>query len=182
MPANLVRIRISTGGKLPTGVQGFPEADSHKTAGRYESTMFVTGAVSGSYRLSIFPDDMNVKGRIKDGVYPIFLGFHDPKKPKQSDLEVRTNGFRPVIVFNANMAVPVESLNPEKTTSTEIHIHNGWYGWKAGMSMSEGCLLVHPDDWSKFIGSFLKAYPNLSEWSVNGRWIGQAIGFATVTT
>jgi hypothetical protein len=182
MAAGFVHINISTGGKLPTGVTGLPGAQSHNTGGRYESTMVVSGHVSGRFRLTVFPDDMNVKGRIRDGVYPIFLGFHNPKKPQESDLEVRTNGFRPVIVFNANLPVPVQSNDPKKTTSTGIHIHNGWYGWKSGMPMSEGCLLVYPDEWAKFISLFLKAYPKLSQWSVNGGWVGEAIGFAFVNS
>jgi hypothetical protein len=181
MAEKFVHINIFTGGKRPTGVTGLPGAGSHSTKGRYESTMVVSGYVSGAFRLTIFPDNMDVKGRICDGTYAIFLGFHDPKKPRQSDLEVKTNGFRPVIVFNANLAVPVESNDPNKFTATEIHIHNGWSGWKASMPMSEGCLLVHPDDWAKFITLFLKAYPRLSQWSVNGGWLGQAIGFATVS-
>jgi hypothetical protein len=182
MSADLVHINISTGGKLPTGVTGLPGAESHRTDGRYESTMTVSGPVHGTFRLSIFPDDMNVKGRIADGTYPIFLGFHDPKKPGPSDLVVRTNGFRAVIVFNANLSVPVKSNNAQKTSATEIHIHNGWYGWKAGMPMSEGCLLVHPDDWTRFITLFLKGFPKLEQWSVNSGWVGEAIGFAFVSS
>ena len=182
MAADIVHINISTGGKLPTGVTGLPGAEDHHATGRYESTMNVSGAVAGRFRLSIFPDDMTVKGRIQDGTYPIFLGFHDPKKPQVSDLVVRTNGFRAVIVFNANMPVPVLSNNPEKTSATEIHIHNGWWGWKTGLPMSEGCLLVHPDDWSPFITLFLKGFPKLEQWSMNSGWVGQAIGFAVVSS
>ncbi|MFL5331520.1 MAG: hypothetical protein ACJ8C4_21735 [Gemmataceae bacterium] len=179
--ANFVHINVATD-KLPTGVIGLPGAKSHDINGRYESTMTVSGRVAGKFRLSIFPDNMNVKGRIRDGTYPIFLGFHNPKKPTESDLAVRTNGMRAVIVINANLPVLVKSNDPKKTTSTGIHFHNGWYGWTEGISMSEGCLLVHPSDWERFIKLFLKAYPTLAEWSVKGGWVGQAIGFAIISS
>jgi hypothetical protein len=46
--------------------------------------------------------------------------------------------------------------------------------------MSEGCLILHPADWSKFISLFINAFPKVSDWSINGSRVGRQIGTVTV--
>ena len=165
---------------LPTGVTGLPGAANKHTSTRYESKVSVTGGLSGAFRGSIYPDNLNVKGYLLNGTYNVFLGFHKPGIPTDQDLEVRTNGFRAVLVINQGNSLRVKSNNPAKTTSVGIHIHNGYKHWTATHPMSEGCLLIHPADWSKFISLFLKAFPMLSDWSINGSRVGRQIGTVTV--
>jgi hypothetical protein len=134
----------------------------------------------GHFRGSVYPDNLNVKGRLLNGTYKIFLGFHQAGVPTDHDLEVRTNHFRAVLVINRGNSVRVESNNPTKTTSKGIHIHNGYNHWTTAKPMSEGCLILHPADWSHFISMFLKAYPQLTDWSTNGSRVGRQIGTVTV--
>jgi hypothetical protein len=68
----------------------------------------------------------------------------------------------------------VTSFNPDKNTSTAIHVHNGWSPASRG---SDGCLTIHPSDWARFIQIFLDLYPDLSDWYAgNGSWRGRNIG------
>ena len=167
---------------LPTGVVGLPGARAAATAGRYESDVTVSGGLNARFRGSTYPDDMDVKGRLVNGIYPLSLGFHKPGRPTAADLAVRTNGFRPVLVVNAGLAVPVTSNAAAKVTADGIHIHNGYRHWTAAKPMSEGCLMLAPDDWPPFISMFLKAFPKLSDWSTDGSRVGRRIGTVTVAT
>jgi hypothetical protein len=46
--------------------------------------------------------------------------------------------------------------------------------------MSEGCLILHPSDWSAFITLFLNNFPSLADWTAKGRRLGKRIGTVTV--
>ncbi len=179
-PAGLVTVVFKNGGKQPTGVTGLPGAGNKTTATRYESTVTVSGGLAGTFHGSIYPDNMNVKGRLRDGTYDIYLGFHHDGTPTPADLVPRTNNFRAVLIVNANGTVPVVSNDPSKTTSSCIHIHNGYYTWNPAVPMSEGCLILAPDDWTAFITLFLNAYPNLADWTAGGGRLGKKIGVVTV--
>ncbi len=165
---------------LPTGVTGLPGAAARSTSARYESSVTVSGGVSGNFRGTIYPDDMNVKGRIQNGIYNLYLGFHGPGTPVQDDLEVRINGFRAVLIVNAGRPIPVSSFSPAKTTSDGIHIHNGYHHWTSKKPMSEGCLLVAPGDWPAFISKFINAFPRISDWTCGGGRLGRRIGSLAV--
>ena len=165
------KVTFSHGGKVPDVVKGAAGTD-----GLYESKVSVSGPKSGTFRGSIFPNDMSVKGRIKDGTYPLYIGFHKrgggSETPKASDLMVRSNGFRATLIVNNDQSVPVTSDNASKTTSSAIHVHNGYRSKRE----SDGCQTLHPDDWSKFIQIFLDAYPSLSEWTSTNKYVGKKIG------
>jgi hypothetical protein len=165
---------------LPTGVTGLPGAANLTTETRYESHVTVSGGLNGRFSGSIYPDNMNIKGRLLNGTYDVFLGFHKPGQPKTGDLKVRTNGFRAVLVVNAGRSLRVNSLSPHKHTSDGIHIHNGYNHWHVSHPMSEGCLIIAPKDWSSFISMFLNAFPNISEWASGSSRIGRWIGKVTV--
>ena len=167
--------------KLPTGVTGLKGTEVKTTATRYESAVTVSGGLAGSFRGSIYPDNMDIKGRLKDGAYDLYLGFHKPGTPKLEDLVVRTNGFRAVLVVNANAAVPVTSNSALKRTSDGIHVHNGYNTWTAAVPMSEGCLILAPGDWPGFLKLFLTAYPSLADWTAGGGRLGKKIGSVSVT-
>jgi len=164
----------------PTGVAGLPGVKVQTTLSRYEAHVTIGGGLDGRFRGSIYPDNMNVKGRLRDGTYDVYLGFHKPKTPTQHDLVVRTNGFRPVLVLNRGNTLPVISNVASKRTADGIHIHNGYNHWTSSHPMSEGCLLVHPNDWTAFISKFLHAFPKLSDWSTNGSRVGRRIGTVRV--
>jgi hypothetical protein len=176
LPKLPVTVTFRHGNKQPTGVTGLPGANDKTTATRYESAVLVAGGVTGSFRGSIYPDNLNVKGRLKDGEYDIYLGFHKPGVPKAEDLAARTNGMRAALIVNANGPVPVVSNAATKVTSEAIHIHNGYNTWKAEQPMSEGCLILAPGDWPKFIKLFLDAYPDLADWTAGGGRLGKKIG------
>jgi hypothetical protein len=152
-----------------------PEPTSSKgTDALYESTVTVSGGKTGTFRGSIYPDDMSVKGRIKDGTYDIYIGFHkrEGHTPKAGDLVARSQGFRAALIVNADGVVPVESNNPTKKTSQLIHVHNGFNSKR----FSDGCPTIHPSDWNKFIQIFLDTYPNLSDWTETSTYIGKKVG------
>jgi hypothetical protein len=132
----------------------------------------------GTFTGSIFPDDMKIRGRVKDGRYDLYLGLHRRSKdgkaltPTAADLVVKSQGWlRPALIVNADAAVPVESLKPGKTTSTYIHVHNGFRERRS----SEGCLTLTPDDWQRFITIFLDRYTDLADWHADGRYYGRKV-------
>lgn len=165
---------------MPTGVCGLPGAANQTTETRYESSVTVSGGLRGYFKGSIYPDNMNVKGRLLDGTYDVYLGFHKAGHPKEHDLKVRTNGFRAVLVVNAGQTVRVSSLSRHKHTSDGIHIHNGYHHWHAAHPMSEGCLTIAPRDWNPFLSMFLNAFPTISDWTSGSSRIGRRIGTVTV--
>ena len=180
LPKGAVHVTFKHGSIYPTGVTGLPGATDKTTNTRYESKVTVSGGVAGSFKGSIYPDNMNVKGRLKDGTYDIYLGFHKDGSPKQEDLVVRTNGCRACLVVNNNGTVPVISNEPTKQTSSYIHVHNGYNTWVASTPMSEGCPLIHPADWPGFIKLFINAYPNIGDWVTGAVRVGKKVGTVTV--
>jgi hypothetical protein len=137
----------------------------------------------GTFTGSIFPDDMKVRGRLKDGRYDLYLGLHRRSKdgkaltPTKADLVVKNSGWlRPALIVNADGAVPVESLNPNKKTSTYIHVHNGYRDRR----WSEGCLTLTPNDWPRFITIFLERYPDFADWHQLGKYYGRKVAVLEV--
>jgi hypothetical protein len=163
------------GGKTPEST-----SKSKGTVALYESTVTVTGPKGGTFRGSIFPDDLSQRGRLKDGTYDLNLGFHKRKghTPSASDLTVRENGFRAALVVNLDMPVPVHSDKPGKVTSDYIHVHNGFNSQR----FSDGCPTLHPSDWPKFIRLFLDAFPNLGDWTAVNSYVGKKVGSLEVRT
>src|SRR5262249_54418209 len=85
----------------------------------------------GTFRGSIFPDDLPQGGRLKDGTSDLYLGLHRRSRdgkaltPTPADLVVKTQGWlRPALIVNADGVVPVLSRKPGKTTARLIHLHN----------------------------------------------------------
>jgi hypothetical protein len=174
IPAPIVssfRVVFQHGGVVPepTNAKG--------TDKLYESSVTVVGGSGGTFRGSIYPDDMSVKGRIKDGTYDLYLGFHKRAgTPKAPDLVVRDNGFRAALIVNNDQSVPVISDSASKTTSTAIHVHNGFNSKR----FSEGCPTLCPSDWPAFIKIFLTAFPNLEAWTERNAYVGKKIGVLEV--
>jgi hypothetical protein len=132
----------------------------------------------GTFAGSVFPDDMKTRGRLKDGRYDLYLGLHRRSKdgkaltPSKADLVVKNQGWlRPALIVNADRTVPVDSLNPDKKTSTYIHVHNGYRDRR----WSEGCLTLTPDDWPRFITIFLERYREFGDWHADGKYYGRKV-------
>lgn len=180
-----VRI-LFTSVKLPEGVIGLPNAHSRVTAHRYEADVQVSGGVSGRFKGSIYPDNMTTSGRLQNGTYDIYLGFHDRDGGGTKLLEVRTNYLRAALIIGADRPLPVVSHDPKKLTAAPLHIHNGYNTWwiagKDGKihHMSDGCLTIAPWDWPRFIKSFFQVYPDPKEWTCAGGFVGRKIGTVTV--
>lgn len=160
-PGGDFRITFRHGGVVPASAQ-------------YESQVMVAGPISDMFSGSIYPDDMNAKGRVVDGTYDLNLCFHRKVgTPKLSDLIVKFEGnLRPALTVNRGNTVPVSSNNPSKTTSSAINLHNGFYGNRG----SDGCLTIKKDHWANFISIFLNLYPSLADWNENGTLIGRKVG------
>lgn len=173
VPVGAIRVIFQHFGQTPE-----PTSSSKGPGALYESTVTVSGGVSASVRGSIFPDDMSVKGRIQDGTYDLYLGFHKRSghTASASDLAARSEGFRAALIVNNDAPVPVISDNPTKTTSEYIHVHNGFKSKR----FSDGCPTIHPSDWNTFIGVFLKAYPLLAAWTEKNAYVGKKIGVLEV--
>ncbi len=170
----IVTLTVTHGGNIPTGTK-FKTPTKATVSGLYESTFSLSGSLNGTFRGSIYPDDMTVKGRVIDGTYPLHIGFHKGGGgPKQTaaNLIVRTQGIRAGLLVNARNAVPVQSDNPSKKTSVGINVHNGFSNSRG----SDGCLTLHPSDWPSFIELFLKAFPNIEDWHAVGVNTGKQIG------
>ncbi|WP_425616054.1 peptidoglycan-binding protein [Anatilimnocola sp. NA78] len=171
----LITLTVTHGGKIPKGTK-FKVATAATATSLYESTFTLSGGASGTFRGSIFPDDMTIKGRLLDDTYPLHLGFHKgggtPKEPASS-LVVKTSGVRAGLLVNARNSVKVKSDNSDKTTSHGINVHNGYSETDRG---SDGCLTLHPSDWSSFVKIFLNAFPDIADWHTLGNNTGKKIG------
>jgi hypothetical protein len=164
-------VTFAHGNKKPPARVG----DGVATADLYESVVTVAGPQAGTFRGSIFPDDLTKKGRLKDGRYPLHIGFHRRDKqptPTTADLVARLQGFRAALIVARDGPVPVVSDNPAKTTGSFIHVHNGFRETRS----SDGCPTVHPPEWERFLGLFLQHYPKLEDWTATDRYIGVACG------
>lgn len=166
-------------GDAPANVPATPENESlyecEVTVIRLDGAGLTTLA---THRGSVMPSDMDVKGRVKDGWYRLQLGFHKRMgTPAATDLVVKTNGeLRPALIVNADAEVPVISNDPNKTTSTAIHVHNGFNTDR----FSDGCQTIAPSDWSDFVSRFLTAYPDLSDWHRNNSYRGRELGLLII--
>jgi len=168
IPARQVTVTISHGNRTP----------SASGADMYESNVSVDAK---TFKGSIFPNDMNVKGRIKDGSYPLHIGFHKRNGlvPTAADLIMKNSdaNLRPALIVNRDNSVPVISNSPTKTTSSAIHVHNGFNSARG----SDGCLTLKPSDWPGFIQIFLDMYPNLNQWYLGpGQYVGLEAGTLVV--
>ncbi len=164
-PAGSFTLTVRHGGKVPS-------ADG---AAMFESTLTLAGPISGTFRGSIYPDDMHTYGWLKDGSYDLSLTLHlKTGTPTPADLAVRTGGDRrPALTVNWGNTVPVHSLSQSKTTAAGINVHNGFNSSRG----SKGCVTLHPTEWTRFIGPFLEMFPNLSDWyEGNGSWRGRKLG------
>ena len=163
-------VTIQHGGKVPASAVG----GTKTTNDLYESTLTISGAANGTFRASFWPDDITQRGRLKDGSYDLYIGFHKRagSTPSKSNLVVKKNGFRAALIVNKDLSVPVHSDKAGKTTSSSIHVHNGFNTKR----YSDGCPTLHPDDWARFIQVFLTAYPNLSDWVSTNAYVGRKIG------
>jgi hypothetical protein len=165
-------------------------AQGSASAGDYESEVTVFERLPGggerrvgTFRGSIFPDDLTRWGRLRDGTYDLYLGLHRRSRdgkaltPSKADLVVKTQGWlRPALIVNADGPVPVLSRNPKKTTSTYIHVHNG----APSKRWSEGCLTIPPGEWGRFICLFLTRYRDLDDWHRAGRYYGRKVAVLEV--
>ncbi len=172
--AGQITLTVSHGGKIPTKTK-FKVATKPTFSGMYESTFTLSGGLTGTFKGSIWPDDMTVKGRVIDGRYPLHIGFHKgggAAKQKATDLVVKTQGIRAGLLVNARNGVPVQSDNANKKTSYGINVHNGFNSAR----FSDGCPTIQPSDWSRFIKLFLNAFPNIADWHTIGNNTGKKIG------
>ncbi len=172
--AGSVTLTVTHGGKIPTGTK-FKVTTPATASGLYESTFTLSGGLNGTFRGSIWPDDMTVKGRVLDGTYPLHIGFHKgggAAKQGADNLVVKTEGIRPGLLVNARNAVNVQSDNPDKKTSSGINVHNGF----SSARFSDGCLTLHPSDWAGFIKLFLDAFPDIDDWHSVGVNTGKKVG------
>lgn len=166
-----ITLTVSHGDKIPTVTNGLTSTVSTK----YESTLTFSGGITGTFTGSIYPDDMNVKGRVVDGSYPLHIGFHKGgggAKQPASALVHKTDGIRPGLLVNARNSVPVTSNKSSKTTSVGINVHNGFNTKR----YSDGCITLQPSDWKRFIEKILGAYPDINDWHTIGNNTGKRIG------
>ena len=172
----LVTLTVSHGGLVPTGTTRAKGESVGTHDGAYESSFVLSGGLTGTFRGSIWPNDMTKKGHLVDGEYPIHIGFHKGGgKAKQGadNLVHKTKGIRAALLVNARNGVSVHSDLSSKTTSYGVNIHNGL---SAAKRSSDGCPNLPPDDWKRFIQLFLDAYPNIKDWHTVGTNTGKKVG------
>lgn len=169
-----ITLTVTHGGLIPTGT--VLKAPTKATfTGLYESTFTLSGGLNGTFRGSIYPDNMTEKGRVVDGTYPLHIGFHKgggAAKQPASELTVQTQGIRPGLLVNARNSVPVYSHATGKKTSVGVNVHNGFSSSRG----SEGCLTLHPDDWAGFIKLFLDGFKDIDDWHTVSTNTGKQVG------
>lgn len=174
----LITLTVQHGGNVPTKTkrQG---GESATYNGMYESTFTLSGGgVNGTFRGSMWPDDMTERGHVVDGTYPLHIGFHKggtAAKQGAENLIMKRNGIRPGLLVNMRKPVSVLSDKPGKTTAVGINVHNGFNGNRG----SDGCLTLQPADWPRFIQIFLDGFPDINDWHAmynnTGKKIGQLV-------
>lgn len=175
-PTGLVTLTVSHGGLVPSGTTRAKGQPNHTYDGAYESSFVLAGGLTGTFRGSIWPNKMTVKGHLVDGSYPIHIGFHKgggAAKQGAGNLVVKTSGIRAALLVNARKGVAVNSDLSSKKTSYGVNIHNGLTATKRS---SDGCPNMPPDDWKRFIKLFLDAYPNIADWHTVGNNTGKKVG------
>jgi len=179
-PISQVTLTVSHGGLVPTGTtraSGQPTGTYH---GPYESSFVLSGGLTGSFRGSIWPNDMTQRGHLIDGSYPLHIGFHKggkAAKQNASNLVVKTSGIRAALLVNMRKSVAVSSDKASKKTASGVNIHNGLTSKKRS---SDGCPNILPSDWSRFIRLFLDAYPNINDWHAEYTNTGKKVGTLVV--
>jgi len=177
-PGGIITLTVQHGNKMPTNTKrAGGETATHNDL--YESIFTLSGGgVSGTFRGSIWPDDMTVKGRVVDGTYPLHIGFHKGGSAARQGAEklvMERQGIRPGLLVNMRKPVTVQSDNPSKKTSVGINVHNGF----GNRRWSDGCLTLRPMDWPRFIQIFLDGFPDINDWHAmyanTGKKIGQLI-------
>ncbi|MEL7499069.1 MAG: peptidoglycan-binding domain-containing protein [Planctomycetota bacterium] len=164
-----ITLTVSHGNQIPTKCIGLDAT----TTTMYESTMTLSGGLSGQFQGSLYPKDMDKYCRIVDGNYPLHIGFHrGGGKKEQEKLEILTEGVRCGLLVNARNSVPVTSNNPGKTTAQGINVHNG-FNLSRG---TEGCISIRPSDWPGFISLFINGFPNINDWHTIKANTGKRIG------
>ncbi len=143
----------------------------------YESEVTISGGITGSFKGSVWPDDMVAHKRIVDGVWPLHIGFHQGANPTLANLVVETRKV-PRAALLVNCRNPIKATNSKKddTTAKGVNIHNGWVNERG----SEACLTIPAGQWSDFITLFLNAYPNFADWTKLGDRTGIKIGTVEV--
>ena len=172
-------VTFKHGNIAPRDLEGDLTDTSGAAGGLYESKVIVAGKGRHVFRGSIYPDNINQRGRLRDGKYDLNIGFHKRRGhvPTAADLVARKNGFRAALIVNADKTVPVISNKASKTKSSYIHVHNGFNSARYSL----GCCTIHPSDWANFIKFFLNTYPDLATWQATNRYVGQKIGKLVIT-
>lgn len=170
-----ITLAVQHFGRIPQNTSGV----TPNYMGQFESRFVLSGGLTGTFSGSIYPDNMQTHGRIKDGTYPLHIGFHHGGgAPKQGadKLKVGYSGVRPGLLVNMRERVPIDSANAGLRTSGGINVHNGNSGGNRG---SNGCLTMSSTDWKKFITLFLDGYPDIDDWHAmytnTGKKVGQLI-------
>lgn len=175
-----ITLTVRHGNKMPTKTDRQDKTILPTYNGMYESTFTLSGGLTGSFRGSVWPDSMIIKGRVVDGTYPLHIGFHKggtgSPKQKESDLVVKTQNIRPGLLVNCRNAISVTSDTATKLTSSGINVHNGF----ANKRGSDGCLTLQPDDWADFIQLFLDGFPDIDDWHAEYTNTGKKIGSVVI--
>ena len=175
-PISQVTLTVSHGGRVPTGTNRASGQPTGTYDGPYESSFVLSGGLTGSFRGSIWPNDMTQRGHLIDGSYPLHIGFHKGGKAKKQDasnLVVKTSGIRAALLVNMRKSVAVSSDKASKKTASGVNIHNGLTSKKRS---SDGCPNILPSDWSRFIKLFLDAYPSINDWHAEYTNTGKKVG------
>ena len=80
------------------------------------------------------------------------------------------------MIVKEDKLVTVQSDNPDKKESDNIHIHNGFNNERG----SDGCPTIRPSQWSAFISLFLNKYTTLADWHKDNSYRGRDIGVLIV--
>ncbi|TWT82339.1 hypothetical protein CA13_38010 [Planctomycetes bacterium CA13] len=172
----LITLTVSHGGLVPTGTKRKSGEPVGTYNGAYESSFKLSGGLTGTFRGSIWPNDMTVKGHLLDGTYNLHIGFHkggSATKQTAANLVVKTSGIRAGLLVEMRKSVSVNSDSSSKKTSSGINIHNGISSTKRS---SDGCLNLPPNDWSRFMQLFIDGFPNINDWHAEYKNTGKKIG------
>ena len=123
--------------------------------GSSTATVYLADGTTTTFEANTNPSDPNIFATVPEGTYHATVGIHNGSKSRYTALKLRDEGA-------TSQTIELNAPNPahlDRTYAEGINIHKPGIGNLTGFTrkktpISQGCLLIDINDWSRFIGIF----------------------------
>ena len=123
--------------------------------GSSTATVYLADGTTTTFEANTNPSDPNIFATVPEGTYHATVGIHNGSKSRYTALKLRDEGA-------TSQTIELNAPNPahlDRTYAEGINIHKPGIGNLSGFTrkktpISQGCLLIDINDWSRFIGIF----------------------------